>query len=185
MLIALNYYYYYQNKWRQPKSEKQNVYKIAEQPHKHPRHWKKRKQTLRKQTKINNSLKTTQRTRVKHRGREIIPHANMCRQKTSSKLGRPTPRDLKLTITRMSHSRSTSMFYPLTSWRQLTIFGLLWILYNIHIPATQRRWLRGLRIWSGQSQETAWIWRSRSRRWLLAADLQTGEQYSRIGRMKA
>ena len=35
---------------------------------------KKRKQTLRKQTKINSSLKTTQRTRVKHRGREIVPN---------------------------------------------------------------------------------------------------------------
>ena len=59
----------------------------------HLRHWKKRKQTLRKQTKINCSLKTTQRAKVKHRGREITPHAKMCRQKTSSKLGRPTPRD--------------------------------------------------------------------------------------------
>ena len=81
---------------------------------------KKRKQTLMKQTTINCSLKTTQRTRVKHRGREIIPHANMCRQKASSKLGRPTPRDLKLT--RISHTGSTSMSYPLTGWRQLTIY---------------------------------------------------------------
>ena len=64
----------------------------------------KRKQTLRKKTTINCSLKTIQHTRVKHKGREIIPHANMCRQKTSLKLGRPTPRDLKLT--RMSYSRS-------------------------------------------------------------------------------
>ena len=78
-----------------------------------------KKQTLKKQTTINCSLKSIKRTRVKHRGREIIPHANMCRQKTSSKLGRPTPWDLKLT--RMSHNRSTSMSYPLTGWRQLTI----------------------------------------------------------------
>ena len=79
-----------------------------------------------KQTKINCSLKTTQRTRVKHRGREIIPHANMRRQKTSSKLGRPTPRDLKLT--KLSHSRSTSMSYPLTggsSSPYKQCFGLL------------------------------------------------------------
>ena len=72
---------------------------------------KKEKTDAKEQTTINCSLKTIQRTRIKHRGREIIPHAKMCRQKTSSKLGRPTPRDLKLT--RMSHSRSTSMSYTL------------------------------------------------------------------------
>ena len=81
-----------------------------------------------------------------HAEREIIPHTNLWRQKTSCNLWCPTPRNLKLIW--MSCSSSGSIIYTLTGrsstpYRQC--LWLLWILYNIHSPAKQRRWFRGIR----------------------------------------
>ena len=53
-------------------------------------------------------------------------------------------------------------------------FGLT--VYNIHSAATWRRWPNDKKVWSGQSLATKYTWRSRSWRWLLAADPENNTQ---------
>ena len=80
----------------EPKWEKQDVWKLISQTHKHLRHGKLKKRQLKEATNGNFTLKPKQRSGAKQSVGKAIPHMNLGQQETTYKLGRSTHRHFEL-----------------------------------------------------------------------------------------